>query len=139
MEGQLQQTAGGGFRLLQRALQANALFSGLSGLTLLAAASPVAQLMGLPGATFILRVIGLGLLLYAGFLLYAVRQAPVNAGPAWAAVVMDVLWVVGSAALLLGGLIPFSTEGRWIVAVVADVVAVFAIVQTIGIIKLDTS
>lgn len=142
MEGQLQREArAGGSQLLRRTLQANGLFSGLSGLLLLLAASPVAQLLvppaPLPDAALILRGIGLGLLLYAGFLFYTAGQEPLNRTFAWEAVILDVLWVAGSALLLFSGWAPFSTEGKWAVALVADVVAVFAILQVIGIRRLD--
>lgn len=48
------------------------------------------------------------------------------------AIVLNGLWVLGSAAILLTGL-PFTTIGMWIVIGVADVVGLFGLVQWVGL------
>ena len=50
---------------------------------------------------------------------------------AWIAVILDVAWVIGSYPLLF--VVPFSTSGKWIVGIVAEVVMLFALVQWLGI------
>lgn len=50
--------------LLRRTLQANSLFSGVSGLAFITASKPIALFLGLD-APLVLVVIGIGLLLYA--------------------------------------------------------------------------
>jgi hypothetical protein len=40
--------------------------------------------------------------------------------------IIDSAWVVGSVILLLSSWIPFTTEGKWAVGVVAVIVAMFA-------------
>ena len=47
---------------------------------------------------------------------------------------MDLSWVVGS--YLLPFVAPFSSSGRWIVAIVAELVLAFAILQWLGIRKI---
>ena len=49
------------------------------------------------------------------------------------AVELDVVWVVGSAVLLVTKALPFTPVGVWAVAIVADIVAIFAIVQYLGL------
>ncbi len=50
-----------------------------------------------------------------------------------AVIVLDVAWVAGSALILLFDLVPLTTAGRWTIALLAEVVALFAILQTIGL------
>jgi len=47
----------------------------------------------------------------------------------------DLLWVVGSAVLIFTNLVPFTTNGKWAIAIVADIVLAFAIVQFVGVRK----
>jgi hypothetical protein len=49
----------------------------------------------------------------------------------WMAVLMDLAWVLGSYVLIF--VVPFSTEGKWVVGVVAELVLVFAVLQFVGI------
>ena len=44
---------------------------------------------------------------------------------------MDAVWVVGSYALIF--LVPFRAGGKWVVALVAELVLAFAILQWLGI------
>ena len=43
----------------------------------------------------------------------------------------DLAWVIGSYPLLF--VVPFSTTGKWIVGIVAEVVLLFALMQWLGI------
>lgn len=120
--------------LLRRALQANGAFSALSGIALVVAAGPVAKLLGLD-APAILTALGACLLVYATALfLNAVRATP-NLLEAWIAVILDLGWVAGSGVLILAGLL--TPAGNWMVAMVADVVLLFAVLQLCGIRKLQ--
>jgi len=47
---------------------------------------------------------------------------------------MDAVWVIGSYVLIF--VIPFSVGGKWVVALVAELVLAFAIVQWLGIHKI---
>ncbi|MCB0034684.1 MAG: hypothetical protein KDE51_11715 [Anaerolineales bacterium] len=117
---------------LARALQGNGIFSAVSGLISLAAARPLAEVMGIP-SSMALAVLGILLLGYAASLLTAVRK-PAHAlkiGPA--AVGMDLLWVIGSIILLLSGWLPLTTAGTWIILIIGDIVLGFAGWQAYGL------
>lgn len=114
--------------LLSRVLQANGLFSGLSGIMLTFAAGPIATFLGL-NSPMILVGIGIALILYAPALFYVAAQTPINRKLVMTAIILDVAWVIGSIDLLVTDWVPLTTVGWWAVAIVADIVAVFAIVQ----------
>ncbi len=116
--------------LLRRSLTGNAVFSVLSSLALVAYWKPLAVLIGLERAG-LLPVIGVSLLVYAAGLFRNAFRERVNASEAWTAVAMDLAWVVGSALVIALG--PLSRTGNWVVAVVADVVLLFAVLQVAGI------
>ncbi len=119
-------------RLLRRVLQANLIFSGLSGLVLTVDAGPLSRWLGIPAA-WVLVAIGIGLLGFAWELFYVARQNPLNLRLANAILFIDVAWVVGSALLLFTGWVPLTGVGWWAVLVVADAVALLAILEYVGI------
>jgi len=121
-------------RFLRNALRANVIFSALSGLLLLFGTSSVAAFLGLEAANAntILTVMGVGLLLWAGYTFWVSSQSPVNKWAVFSVIEGDVLWVIGSIILLFTGWVTFSTSGNWAVAIVADIVGLFAILQYWG-------
>ena len=122
-------------RLLALAVRANGIFSEASGLFLLLASSTVAEMLGI-NAPWIVTVMGLGLVVYGGFLIYASMRGLVNAALGRIVVVLDLVWVAGAVLLLLGNLLDMTTAGRWFIAIIADIVLLFAIVQAIGVRRL---
>jgi len=78
-----------------------------------------------------LALLGLGLLVFAGTLVINARRQQVKTSDAWIAVVLDLAWVLGSYVLIF--VAPFTTEGKWVVGVVAELVLLFAILQFVGI------
>ena len=119
--------------LLRRALRGNALFSALSGLTLLVAAGPLAPVLGVPGLA--LRVVGAVLLPFAVGLWLNARRATVVRAEAWLAVALDLAWVGGSVALIGAELWPLETAGVVAVIAVAAVVLGFAGLQALGLVR----
>ncbi len=119
--------------LLRRALRANALFSTASGALFLLASPQVADFLGLDGAAPFIAVAGIGILLFAAFVLYTATRERINPRLALAITGLDVVWVIGSAGLLLSGALSLTTAGRWAVLIVADVVAVFALIEYVGL------
>src|ERR1700674_4412396 len=117
-------------QLLRRALLANSLFSTISGLVLVIAQRWAVRLLGLP-ETINLITLGISLLLFAAILVVFARKKPIKLLDGWIAVVLDAAWVIGSYPLLF--VVPFSTSGKWVVGIVAEVVMVFALVQWLGI------
>lgn len=117
---------------LRTSLRGNAVFSGASGLLLIAAASPLSDLMGIrPPAA--LAGLGLALLIFAAGLLWAAFPAEIDRRLGLTAVALDLLWIAGSALLLLSGWLPLTTFGVWTIVIVADIVALFAIWQGYGL------
>lgn len=129
-----QSTAAPESNLLRKALLGNSIFSTISGLLFVFDAVPIAKFLGLP-SPLALRIIGVGLLVFA-FVVYKTASAkPINLQAAMGIVAGDLLWVVGSAVLIFTSLAPFTTGGKWAIAIVADIVLAFAVVQYVGIQK----
>ncbi len=87
-----------GSPMARRALQGNAIFSGLSGLLLLLGAGAVDSFLGL-GSPLALRVVGVGLLGWAVWLLREAGREALNPQVVRLAIVADVLWVVGTLVI----------------------------------------
>ena len=122
--------------LLRKALQGNAMFSGISGVLILAVNPILVEFLGLPRSVS-LAPLGIGLLGYAGWLLWNARREKIRIVDAWMAVALDMVWVVGSYALLFA--VRFSSSGRWVVALVAEAVLVFAVLQWLGLRRVGRS
>ncbi len=118
-------------RLLRAALLANAAFSTLCGILLLAAATPLSPALGIP--VLALRLTGAALLPFAFGLAHSARRPIVDPVEAWIAVVLDLSWVLGSAALVLGEFLPLTQAGVWAVLGVAEVVLAWAVLQAWGL------
>lgn len=121
--------------LLRRALLGNSIFSALSGVVLIAGASPIATFLGVD-APVVLAGIGVALAGYAVLLYRAATGEPLDPRAGMIAVELDVAWVIGSVILLVSGWLPLTAEGKWAIAIIAEIVAVFAIVQYFGVRKL---
>lgn len=119
--------------LLQRALLANAAFSGVTGLAGVVAAPPLAVWLGLNDSPDLLRALGVGLLLFAAALFRLARTDRPDPRWAVAASVADALWVVGSVGLLLLAPGLLSAVGQWALGLIAVAVAAFAIAQAAGL------
>jgi len=111
---------------VRTALVANAAFSALSGMALVVASRPLASLLGVD-ATWILLVIGVGLVGYAAWLLVIARREPTDPREVKAAIGADLAWVAGSTLLVAWG--PLARRGEMLVGVVAVVVLGFALLQ----------
>jgi hypothetical protein len=124
--------------LLKRALTGNAVFSLLSGLVIVFANHWLVNFLGLSASISLgLGAIGISLVVYAVLLWLSTRRSYIRISNAWLAVVMDVLWVLGSCALVM--VVPFSAAGKWTVILVADLVLLFAILQWLGIRRVQKS
>ena len=91
------------------------------------------KFLGLPEKVS-LATLGISLIVFAGLLWVNARRSRIKISDAWVAVIMDSAWVVGSYTLIF--VVPFSAGGKWIVALVAELVLAFAIVQWMGIRKI---
>jgi len=121
--------------LLKYALYGNSAFSFISGLGFLLFSKTIAAFLGIP-ASWVILVLGIGLMLYGIEIFLGARAEPVHAGIARFAVYADFTWVVLSAALIFTNLAAFTTAGKWAIAIVADIVLVFGILQVVGLRRL---
>ena len=121
-------------RFLRNVLRGNAIFSTVSGLIVLFFAESISQLIGL-GNPMILVVLGIGLLPFAFFVYKVSAMETLNYKLVWAIIELDVLWVVGSVILIFSNLVPLTTAGKWSIGLLADAVAVFAILEYVGLRK----
>lgn len=119
---------------LRLALKANAGFSGMSGLVLMAAAEPAGEVIGV--ARLVLFAVGLMLCLFAVSLWRTATRPQVDAAEARAAVWADVAWVVGS--ILLVALHLLTAIGNALVGLVAVIVLAFAAWQHLGLRRLQS-
>lgn len=120
--------------VLRAALKTNAAFSLLSGLALTFASGPLARYMGFDRPALLI-VVGVMLLIFAADVYWVATRPEIDLR--WAKVIFwaDIGWILGSALLLITGLAGFNTAGRWLVVIIADIVAAFAVWQGIGIWK----
>ena len=122
--------------LLRKALQGNALFSGLSGLASFFAAQWLAQFTGIY-EPLVFVVLGVILIVFAVDLAWLASRESPDRRLVWVVILLDVAWVAGSAAILMTDLVPLTVSGRWAIALLAEVVAVFALLQYIGLRRLS--
>jgi hypothetical protein len=117
--------------LLRLALLADAAASGAMGILLAAAADPLAPWFGLPVA--LLREIGLLLIPYAGLLVYLAGKQTTPRLPAQVIVAGNMLWMIGSVALLMSGLVAPTALGMAFVITQALIIAILAELQLLGL------
>jgi hypothetical protein len=117
-------------RMLRLALRGNAAFSTTCGLISLIAAQPLAGALGVPGAG-LLHGLGAQLLVFAAFLVWLASRPQIHPGIALGVIAADVAWVVGTIPLVASGML--TTTGVWVALGIADVVALFAVLQGLGL------
>ncbi len=89
-------------------------------------------MLGVP-APLVLQVLGLGLLGYAGFLFWLALQPTPSRRLTLLVSFLDSGWVVGSGVLVLLPGMPLTGAGRWTIGGVALFVAIFGLLQVIGL------
>ena len=124
-------TARDGGRLLRIALRLDAAASGALGLLGLAAATPLAGLLG--PTTGELRATGAFLVGYALALVLIAARPAISRAAAWTVVVGNTLWVLGSIGAVVAGWDTFTALGVAVVLAQAAAVAVFADLQWLGL------
>ena len=112
------------------------MFSGISGVLILAMNRILVEFLGLPSSVS-LAPLGIGLLGYAGWLLGNARREKIKIVDAWIAVALDMVWVVASYSLLFA--VRFSIGGKWVVGLVAELVFLFAVMQWFGLRRVGRS
>ncbi len=121
--------------LLRRALVGDAIFCGLAGTAMVAASSWLSEFTGLT-PNWVPAAIGAGVLLWAAELVWMSRRERLSTTLGAVVVGGGVAWVVASYAILLTGALDLTTAGAWTVGILAEIVAVFAAIQFLGLRRL---
>ncbi len=118
--------------VLRRALQANGLFSVVSGVVLAVSPTQVSSFLGLdmPG---LINFLGAGLIGFAVALFWLAAEPRIRRSLALTVILLDIAWVVGSILLLINDIVSFTTHGMWAIAIVSGIAAVFAAFQSYGL------
>ncbi len=117
--------------LLRRSLVANAVFSAVSGLVLAVGSYAIAPRLGIE-PSWIVLIVGLGLLPFAYDLFTNATKDRVDLGKAKTAITGDIAWVAGSIVILAIDPTGLTIAGFVTIALVAAVVAEFAVLQWLG-------
>jgi len=120
---------------LRNALKSNALFSLMSGMGLIGFHEKVGQVMNISD-TFVLQLIGIGLLLFVALLLYSAFRKKLDIRQVKFIIIQDWAWVIGSIVLVIFDPLEISPIGNVLIAVMAAVVALLAILQMKALSKL---
>ena len=116
---------------LRRALGLDAAASGATALLVILAASPLEGLLGLPAA--LLRGAGLVLIPYVAFVIYAATRPAIAPPMVWSIIIINALWAIGSALLLLSGWVAPNALGYAFVIGQAVVVALLSELQYVAL------
>ena len=120
---------------LRYALLADAIASGATGLLMIAGADLLTRLLGLPVA--LLRESGLLLVPYVALVAFVGTREIIQLGAVKAIIALNVLWVLGTVGLLVGGFVAPTVLGYAFVIVQAVAVGVLAELQLVGLRRAD--
>lgn len=123
-------------QFLRRSLRGNAAFSTLSGLAFALASGAIAAFLGDVQPLLILAV-GLQLLLFAGALMWLASRTRISVSLAIGVIVADLLWVLGTIVIVYADL--FTRGGAALALVLADVVVLMAVLQSIGVHRMSAA
>ena len=122
--------------LLRRALQSDALFSLLSSLVFIFASGPVARFLGPDVPAWLVLAVGVSFLPFVADIYWILVDVEGRVKYGRFITILNFAWVVGSYLLLWLAWEQFTVPGRWFVALQAEVIFVFAVLQTIGLRRL---
>lgn len=113
---------------LKKYLNINGSFSALSGISMILCTCQLNDLFGFDHP-YIFPIIGINLLIFAGFVFVTSLKFISNKKLVQAITVMDVLWVLGSLAILIFDLFSLTIIGRLLIGLVAVWIAFLAFKQ----------
>ena len=116
---------------LRRALLADALVSAAVGAVMALGATALQDLLGLPAA--LLMLAGAAMFPYVAYLLWLMRRAAVPRAAVWAPIVLNLVWAIDCAWLLLGGSVRPTGLGEAFIAMNIVTVLVFAELEYMGL------
>lgn len=118
--------------LLRYAMRGDAIITAATGAICLADAQSLASFLGIQ-PPLALQILGAVLVLYAAFLFYTAAQAQISRRIVIAAIVLDLIWVIDSATLLVAGWLPLTSAGMWTIGLIAAAVAIVAELKFFGL------
>lgn len=121
---------------LQRTLFLNGSFSLSGALFCLLFPNQLAESFAVSIST-IFSYVGLGLLLFASFVLFVAWKKSNHVKTVQSIIVQDILWVIASFAVLFTNVFELSEIGNITIAVIAIIVALFAAFQWYFVKKID--
>lgn len=121
--------------LLRTTLAVNAVVSGIAGVATAALSGVLSDPLGIPQP--VLLVVGLALLPFVALLWRFSRADDLGARHARVAITGDVAWVLASVVVLAVSPSGLTTLGHWVVGIVAFGVADFAVLEWMGVRRLD--
>jgi hypothetical protein len=116
---------------LRKSLMLDAVATGATALMLIAGASLLDGLLGLPVA--LMREAGLILVPFVAFVAWVGTREDVARGTVWTIIAANALWVAASIGLLVSGWVAPTALGYAFVIAQAAVVALFAELQYAGL------
>lgn len=120
---------------LQKSLRLNALFSGISGIVLIAMNKQFAHLFETTN-TIVFWVTGIVLLFFAGTIIYEIKkQRPLAV--LWI-IIQDFLWVIGSIILIAFNPFDISKTGSATIAIIALIVLFMGVSQSKALAQTDS-
>jgi hypothetical protein len=122
---------------LRYALIADAVASGATGALMIAGADLLTGLLGLPVA--LMRESGLLLVPYVALVAFVGTRDTIPFTAVKAIIALNVLWVLGSVGLLVGGFVAPTLLGYAFVIVQAIAVGVLAELQIVGLRRTDVA
>ena len=117
--------------LLRRALMADALLSAAAGSVMVPGADLLQGLLQLPHS--LLMAAGLAFFPWAACLLWMARKPALPGAAVWSVIVLNVVWIVDSAWVALGGSFAPNGLGQAFLALQALAVAVLAELEFMGL------
>lgn len=118
--------------LLRRALQSDALFSFLSSLVFIFAAGPVAGFLGPNVPAWLVLAIGVSFLPFVAAIYWILADLEGRVGYGRFIFILNFIWVLGSYGVLWLAWADLTVAGRWFIALQAEVIFLFGVLQLIG-------
>jgi hypothetical protein len=118
--------------LLRNTLRADAIFSGVSGLIFVLAATPVAEFIGMAYPVALI-IIGVGFFPWSYMVYRTAMAASVNDTAVRSIIILNIVWVIASYLFLWLSWSTLTVAGKWFVALQGEVVFLFGLFQYIGL------
>lgn len=118
-------------KALKKYLTINSAFSALSGLIMLLFSNKLNSLFGIANA-YVFPVIGANLLIFSLFVWFISNKQLTNKTLVTTITILDLLWVLGSFAIVLLGLFDISKTGNILISIVAIWIAFLAYKQFVN-------